>query len=117
MLRPLCLTLLLLVCTPARADFFVHHWENHYEGKPFATFSFLGTYYSSSGNFSAGGSLGPEPLNYTRFQSDLVLDQGLSEQLSFFGRMSWALIPGTGSRTATGYGLTDQTLGFSFRAL
>jgi hypothetical protein len=105
----------------ARADFYLHHWENRYEN-PARTIS-LGAdlaFYSTQSNFDANGTaVVPSGLSaYHRFQADLNACFGLTDRINLFGRLSWARVQvDHASRGGVSYGLTDQTVGASVRAL
>jgi hypothetical protein len=102
----------------ARADFVLHHWEDHYE--PFRQASLEGdlNFYSTNENYDPNGNATPLPRSntYKRDGLDVLGEFGLFEQVSFFARLSYATISDTFNSSTTN-GPTDQTVGADFRVL
>jgi hypothetical protein len=104
--------------SPSQADFFLHSWDNHHEKKSSWNLGFNVAYYSTSTNFDPTGVLNSYSTlrNYTRIQTDLNLSYGISDQLTAFGRTSWAYInQNSDLRPGTAFGFADQTVGLNFR--
>ncbi len=102
----------------AKADFFLHGWENQYESKSFWSFQFTGMYFQSNTNFSTSGSVSSSDTlrNYGRIQSDLILRFGFADRFSAFTRLGWAYINQDSSlRRGIGFGLSDQSVGLNWR--
>jgi hypothetical protein len=104
----------------ARADFFLHFWENHYRDDGEALLapelSFLGT----SANFDTNGVAGAVSglTSYSRMQTDVLAAASIRPRLSAYGRLSWANISvERGTTGGRSFGLTDQSLGTTFRLL
>jgi hypothetical protein len=104
--------------TPARADFYFHHWENHHGDERRAMVRGSLSTYSSDTNLDADGNAAtPAGLqSYGRFGGDAELTYGVTRAFTLFGRLAWARVsvesvPVTGST----FGFTDQTLGANFR--
>jgi hypothetical protein len=107
-----------LLPRPASADFFLHHWEDHYE--PFHFVSVQGDliYYSTSQNYGPTGILSATPNSdsYQRFEADGLVQLGLLDRMSFFGRLTWAHVQSNNSiASASNSGLVDQSAGATFR--
>jgi hypothetical protein len=104
----------------AHADFFLHGWEDHYQPLDSVFLDVEGLYYSTSQNFDPNGNkyLPTNLTSYKRTEGDGLLAFGVFNQLSLFGRLSFASVnltsSGTYNGTSTGAG--DQTLGATFRA-
>jgi hypothetical protein len=102
----------------AYADFYIHTWDSQHTPKSILSLKMEGNYFSSNGNFDAGGSNNiPSGMrNYTRIQSDLTARYGLFSTLTLYGRTSWAYISQNGDvRPGTGYGFADQSFGLNYR--
>ena len=104
--------------TLARADFFLHHWEDHYEPVHSASVEGDFLYYLSNQNYGPQGLLvaAPNSDNYSRQEIDGLVQLGLLDRLSFFGRLTWARVQSNNSiATGTSFGLADQSAGATFR--
>ncbi len=102
----------------ARADFFLHSWENQHENDSKVRICFDGTFYQTSSNFDGiGASFTPTGLiSYNRMLAELTASVGLSKRLSIYGRANWTYVNQNSSiRAATGYGFGDQSVGANFR--
>ncbi len=102
----------------AKADFFLHSWENQHEKKSFWKIQLEGNNYIAPSNWDETGKIfKPNTLQgYNRIQPDLLLAFGITGHLSLFGRISWAYIQQTSTlRPGTGFGFADQTLGANYR--
>lgn len=114
---------LLLALSPvARADFYLHPWQDFHQSADSALLSVELLYYSTGSNFYPGlGSVTPTGFNqYTRIENDDLIQYGLTERLSLFGRLTWmraqvSSAPDTTFYPGTAFGLGDQTLGASYR--
>lgn len=103
----------------ARADFYLHSWEEQVQSEGSLHFNEELGYYKTDTNFDVSGNQqNPVALKaYHRLQNDLSARWGAISRLTFFGRFTWSrvqidLITG-GSGSA--FGLGDQTLGANFR--
>jgi len=109
---------LVLLPSLARADFFLHHWEDHYEPVHSASVEGDFLYYMSNQNYGPQGLLvaAPNSDNYSRQEIDGLVQLGLLDRLSFFGRLTWARVQTNNSiGTGTSFGLADQSAGATFR--
>ncbi len=116
----LCLLMLSSFSIPqiSQADFFLHHWEDHYEPFRSTTLEADLMDYMSSENFDAyGNRFSPPGFNgYNRLEGDINGQVGLLDDLSLFGRISFAHFSlDTSALSSTTNGLTDQTAGFTYR--
>jgi hypothetical protein len=107
-----------LAPTLARADFFVHPWENfrNEEKRPHLIAS--GRMLSTSGNYDGFGSpVAPTGLTgYLRIEADGLIAHAFNSRLTGFARLAWGLV--SRSRTAgkdSSFGLTDQSVGLNYR--
>ena len=102
----------------ARADYYLHSWENHRTPSKTVELRAESSYYVSTGNFSSDGSFyTPSTLDhYTRIQTDLSLNWGIAHHLTVFGRLGLAQVGVTqpNGLSATTFGFADQTLGLNF---
>ena len=91
---PLIFVLLLELPTLARADFFLHHWEDHYEPVHSASVEGDLPYYMTNQNYGPRDcSLRrPNSDSYSRQEVDGLVQLGLLDRLSFFGRLTWARV-------------------------
>lgn len=115
------LTASLALPTVARADFYLHYWEDEHENAHDLRFDATAGYYLSSNNFDGQGNL-IVPTNfsqYTRIQTDVTVAYGLTSKLSAYGRLGWARTEldqtGTTQTSSTNFGFTDSSAGLSFR--
>jgi hypothetical protein len=103
---------------PARADFFLHHWENHHQDTHRALLSAEAHYFATTQDYDGNGNLLiPTGLQkYTRIQTDLLAEYGIWSRLSAFARLSFARAQLDHDTLAgTSFGPTDQTLGLNVR--
>lgn len=106
--------------TSAYSDFLIHHWEDHYEPTHSITLRPEVDYYNTHQNYDSQGNPTTPPglSRFSRAETDLLGQFGLLDQLSLFGRLTWTREQlDVNSITAATYGLSDQSLGASFRAL
>jgi hypothetical protein len=101
----------------ARADFFIHHWENRHASTQQLRLLAEGSYYQSALNFnSLGASVAATGLQRLgRIQTDLNLDYGLNARATLFARVTWARTELVSSAPAIGFGFSDQTVGLNLR--
>ncbi len=110
-----------LFSASARADFFIHSWENHHtSAKLFDVGADLIWYRTTSNYDSTGTSFTPSGLDsYQRYLLDLDATVGLTPKLSLYGRLEWEMSKvdstNTAAFTGTGYGFGDQTVGINYR--
>ncbi len=118
------LWLLLTLFSPHRglADFFTHHWENHFQDEHQTSFRLEGKRALSTANFDASGNpaLPTGFASYARTLAELTVRTGLTQQLSVWGRLSWTAQSFLSQTSATGpptqsFGLGDQSFGIHFR--
>lgn len=110
---------------PTHADFFVHHWEDQYAEESRLILAPELSFYTSTANYDpAGKSTQVTGMDrYSRYNVDLLVDLGLFEKVSLFGRLAYSdalIYPAAGSTstaTLNTFGLADQTLGIDFRIL
>lgn len=110
------LGLLFLLTPSAKADFFIHSWEDQYT--PTSDLRFESLYYYSSSNFDSLGT--PSYFSglqyYARLQEDLIIRHAFFNRISLFGRLAWSFGNVLGSsRAGNGYGLADQSVGITVR--
>jgi hypothetical protein len=110
--------LLVFLGAGARADFFVHHWEDHHTRSEEPDFNAQFLYYSTTSNYDANASQST-PAGFqglTRYILDAELVYPVLSGLSVFGRASWAAEQlDSSGRGGSAYGFGDQTLGASYR--
>ncbi|MGK5086093.1 hypothetical protein WDW86_00910 [Bdellovibrionota bacterium FG-2] len=107
-----------LKSTDAKADFFLHHWENQRETADSFRLSADFSYYSTHADYDAAGTqLLPAGLtNYSRINSDVSARYGFTDRVSAYGRMSWARIElQHATRPGSSFGFTDQSLGTTIK--
>jgi hypothetical protein len=104
----------------ARADFYIHHWENRHQARYPFTLSPMVRYVDSTTNFNAE-SRRSTPLSldyYRRLQTDLDLDFQALKGLTVYGRFTWTALE-VKTVEASGashiFGFSDQTLGANYR--
>lgn len=114
--------LFLTLTSLARADFYLHPWQDFHEDGDTALLSAELFYYSTGSNFYSGlSSSAPAGFNqYNRIENDDVIQYGLTDRLSLFGRLTWmraqvSSTPDTTFYPGTAFGLGDQTVGASYR--
>jgi hypothetical protein len=113
------LLFLFLVALPARADFVIHHWENHYEPVHSLTLEGDLLYYTTNQNYDLQAN--PIPASnsdtYKRLEIDATGQFGIIDRFSLFGRLTWAHIETNNSiADSTNSSFADQTVGGTFRA-
>jgi hypothetical protein len=113
------LVFLMTSSSVAKADFFLHTWEDHYEPLHSTFLDTQALIYSTSSNYDPTGTrFAPTTLtSYTRYEADGLLSLGVSDRFSIFGRLSYASINlnSTTANAGTAYGLTDQSIGANYR--
>jgi hypothetical protein len=124
--RLLTVLAVLALAQPARADFYLHHWEDFFHDDPGLALAVALSYYQTTTDYDATGNL-LLPANlqsYNRVQTDVSAAYSLSKSFDIFARLSWARIAVTPvSQTATGtvygsaFGPTDQSVGASWRVV
>ncbi len=114
------LSLIFSLSSSARADFYIHPFEDHYSSPHLLAIEPGLQFYSTKNNYSPSGSLiSPSGLkNYTRLGFDFLTRYGINSRFSIFGRLSW-LRNDISHDTLTGniFGFGDQSFGASFRIL
>jgi hypothetical protein len=112
---------LLLAFAPgfeARADFFLHHWENHHQDPHRLLLDAEAHYYATAQDYDGNGALLiPTGLQkYSRVQTDLLAEYGIWSRLSGYARLSFGRAQ-LDHDTVGGnsFGPTDQTLGLNVR--
>jgi hypothetical protein len=114
-------SLALFSSTPARADFFIHSWDNHHTNAKLLDVGADVMWYRTTSNFdSTGSSFEPSGLgSYQRIILDLNAIYGITSKLSIYGRLDWEMSKvdstNTSAFTGTGYGFGDQTVGLNYR--
>ena len=114
------IALSLILAQAAKADFYLHPWMNHQQGKQLLEIKVTSDYFSTTQNFDSYGKLFiPSQLqNYSRFGADLTGSLGWTERLTFFGNLSWARTQvDTVTATGSSFGLADQMLGANYRVI
>lgn len=112
---------LALFSSQARADFFIHSWDNHHTSAKLIDVGADLMWYRTTSNFdSTGTSFTPLGLNsYQRVLLDLDATIGFTSKFSLYGRLNWEMSKvdssNTSAFTGTGYGLGDQTVGINYR--
>lgn len=112
---------LALFSSQARADFFIHSWDDHHTSAKLFDVGADLLWYRTTTNFdSKGTSFTPSGLDsYQRVLLDLNATVGFTSKLSLYGRLNWELSKVDSSNTAaftgSGYGLGDQTVGLNYR--
>ena len=104
--------------TAARADFYLHHWEDHYVGPRVADLDLTFGYYNSSSNFNSSGStLAPPQLaSYRRLYGDATATYGINDRFTLFGRLTWTAVHSEfGGTIGDSYGFEDQSVGIVMR--
>lgn len=105
----------------ARADFYLHYWEDEHENQRDLRFDADAGYYLTKNDFDGAGNL-LIPANfaqYSRVQTDVLVSYGLTSRFSVYGRLGWArteLDTNTTTPVSTNFGFTDSSAGLSFRA-
>lgn len=110
--------LALFLAASAHADFYLHHWEDHYEPVHQVSLEPTLLYYSATQNFDQNAvQVTPPGLgSYKRLEIDLTGQFGLLDRFSIFARLAWARVAvNQFSATNTTYGFADQALGANFR--
>jgi hypothetical protein len=111
--------LILLTSLPARADFLIHTWEDHYEPLHSTFLDTTALIYSTSSNYDPTGTrFTPSTLtSYKREEADGLLAIGISDRFSIFGRLAYASVnlSSTTANAGTAFGLVDQSVGVNFR--
>lgn len=110
-----------LFVSTARADFYLHSWQNPHQSKSGFTVDGRFGIYSSTSNFDANSSpVIPATLgDYSRTQFDLEGAYGLTEDLTGFARLGYAsvaIISAAGVKT-TNSGFADQSFALNYRVL
>ncbi|MEK6580339.1 MAG: hypothetical protein AABZ55_14025 [Bdellovibrionota bacterium] len=104
----------------ARAEFYLHHWENHRAELKNWHLSGSAGFYNTNTNFADDGAKAtPGGLNkYSRFMTEATAVYGAHLRTNFYGRVTWVQVDldATGA-TGTAYGLADQTFGMNYRLL
>ena len=109
----------ILFSAPARADFYLHGWEDGH--RPAGEFRLVPELmdYTSKNNFDASGtSVAPSASfkSYSRIQVDANGGYGLDEHFTVFGRASWARIAVDHlTQGGNSYGFVDQSIGVNAR--
>lgn len=128
MVGRLNLSRMLLICSwcslfymaNARADFYLHSWEDHRsDAKTYDLGIQLG-YYSTSQNFDSNSVLRTPTgfQGYNRFETDFNGSMGITPTLTGFARLTWARVQVLGTaRPGVAYGLADQTVGLNLKVL
>ena len=114
------LTASLALPSLARADFYLHYWEDQYEAPEVLRLNADVGYYVTKDDFDGSGKLIIPTgfLQYSRIQTDLTAAYGLTSKLSAFGRLSWARTEvDQTSQIVTGFGFTDNSAGLTLRAV
>ncbi len=104
--------------TSAKADFFLHHWEDQREMANSFRLSADVSYYSTHADYDATGiQLLPAGLtNYSRINTDITARYGFTDRISGYARMSWARIElEHDTRPGSSFGFTDQSLGTTIK--
>ena len=107
----------LLASSTARADFYLHHWDDEYQPVGSGYFDGEFIYYSSTENFDpSGNKFIPTSLSsYKRYEGDALVSYGLFDKLSVFGRLTYGEVNlSATSNAGTSYGLLDQTVGGTY---
>ena len=121
-LTPLAFITVGLLLESARADFYLHRWEDQHETVEVFRLAPELTYYQSKSNYDSEGTLKiPGTFDkYLRYELDLVGAYGIVPGGTLYGRLAVArakvndgILPNPPARTA----LADQTLGFNYRLL
>ncbi|MGZ6371003.1 MAG: hypothetical protein ACXWPM_09660 [Bdellovibrionota bacterium] len=115
-----CGIFFVLNAAPARADYFVHFWEEHRESKEVLQITPNFHYYLSHANFDP---LGVQFLptgfgDYNREEGDAILTYGIFNWFSVYIRAAWgrvAVDAASPLRSGFSYGMLDQSVGLNFR--
>jgi hypothetical protein len=103
----------------AKADFFIHAWENHTTEPSQWQLQVNTTFFGTSSNYDALGNSVNHPnglTQHSRTQTDLNLHYGIDTKWTVYGRGSWAYVTQSGTlRPSTVYGPADQSLGAHYR--
>jgi len=105
---------------PARADFYIHAWEDHHEASQVLNIGLLVNDYSTNTNFNLDNtSSAPGQLqNIIKIEPDFDAIYGFDQRLSAFARLTWERLEVQGPpRGGVSYGFADQTLGLNYRLL
>jgi hypothetical protein len=114
---------LALFSTSARADFFIHSWDDHRTAPQQFDLGADAIWYRTTSNFdSTGSTFSPTGLQaYDRYLLDLSVAYGITSQLSIYGRLELEISKvdssSTVALTGSGYGPGDQTVGLNYRIL
>jgi hypothetical protein len=112
----------LAVSESARADFYLHHWNDFHSSPKEFNLGLAAGLYSTSDNYDGGGSrFVPAGLeSYKRIQTDAAVSYGFNPHLTAFGRLGWARAE-LGSTTSplrgSTFSFTDATVGANYRVL
>ncbi len=109
-----------LSSSTARADFYLHAWENQHEDRRWLTLDGTLNFYGTSQNFNSDGSrVAPPTLtSYKQINLEALARYGFSERVSGFARLSWARVSVESTPlTGDAYGLNDQSAGLNVRLM
>lgn len=117
-----CLVALFLTSSWARADFYLHPWQDFHGAGQSALLSVDLFVYSTRSNFYPNlGTASPTGFNqYNRIENDDIVQYGVTDRLTLYGRLTWmraqvSSTPDTTFFPGTAFGLGDQTVGASYR--
>jgi hypothetical protein len=121
-LAPLALCGALSAALPsvARADFYLHHWQDERTAPAQLRLDVQAGYYASSNNFDGGGALfiPSSFMQYSRTQADVLVGYGILPRLSAYARLGWARSALDQVQAfSTNFGFTDSSIGLNFRVL
>jgi hypothetical protein len=103
----------------AKADFYLHYWQNQHDNEHELRLQADGGFYLTKQNYDANGQpTVPAGFDqYSRVEGDLTASYGILPRLSAYARLSWARTElDMATSTSTNMGFADNTAGLSFRA-
>lgn len=107
-----------LTAVEARADYYLHHWEDRHEQAKTLKVAPNLSYYRTSTNYDtvAARYIPANMSSLTRIETDVEVAYAFHDRITAFGRLGWARLE-LDHKTAGGntYGFTDQLIGLSAR--
>jgi hypothetical protein len=107
----------LFTASAARADFYLHQWEDQYQPLGSGYFDGEFTYYSTTENFDPDGNkfLPTGLQSYKRYEGDALASYGLFDKFSIYGRLAYGEVSlAASSHAGSSYGLMDQSVGGTY---